>query len=144
MPNEKIFKVTSDVELIKEVSRETLKKKHSEICDKIKDTYAKKNHDYGTVFEDTIHDYGLLAPVVRFRDKLGRIETLLQVKNKVEDESIKDTILDLANYCIMTYAVLSCIEDVKKDKNTLSNEYNSIDNHTQLQDITVNEINNND
>lgn len=122
----KTFTISNDFNYIDKITREDIAKKHSEICDGIKDLYARKNHDYGTVFEDTMHDYGLLAPVVRLRDKLGRIETLLTVKNEVADESIKDTIHDLANYSIMTYAVLSCIEDAieveKKKINTKDNE----------------------
>lgn len=112
--SEKIFKVNEDFELLKEVSREDFQAKHTEICEKIMETFKRKNHDYGNVFEQTMGDYGLLAPVVRFRDKLGRIETLLTVKNKVMDESIADTILDLGNYCIMTYAALQCINDYKE------------------------------
>ena len=112
--SEKIFKVNEDFELLKEVSREDFQAKHSEICEKIMETFKRKNHDYGNVFEQTMGDYGLLAPVVRFRDKLGRIETLLTVKNEVLDESIADTILDLGNYCIMTYAALQCIGDYKE------------------------------
>ena len=81
--SEKIFKVNEDFELLKEVSREDFQAKHTEICEKIMETFKRKNHDYGNVFEQTMGDYGLLAPVVRFRDKLGRIETLLTVKNKV-------------------------------------------------------------
>lgn len=113
--SEKIFKVNEDFELLKEVSREDFQAKHTEICEKIMETFKRKNHDYGNVFEQTMGDYGLLAPVVRFRDKLGRIETLLTVKNKVMDESIADTILDLGNYCIMTYAALQCINDYKEN-----------------------------
>lgn len=122
----KSFTISDDFTYISKITREDIAKKHSEICDGIKDLYARKNHDYGTVFEDTMHDYGLLAPVVRLRDKLGRIETLLTVKNKVADESIKDTIHDLANYSIMTYAVLSCIEDAIEKEKTCYNKVSDV------------------
>ena len=36
-------------------------------------------------------------------------------ESKVEDESIRDTILDLGNYCILTCAVLDLIEKHKKE-----------------------------
>ena len=36
--------------------------------------------------------------LVRMCDKLVRIENLLNTKAKVKDESIEDTLLDLANY----------------------------------------------
>ena len=35
---------------------------------------------------------------------------------KVEDESIRDTILDLGNYCILTCAVLDLIEQKKNEQ----------------------------
>lgn len=111
--NKTTFNVNDDFSYISEITREQLKEKHGQICDELKDLYARKNHDYGTVFEDTMEDYGLIAPVVRMRDKLGRIETLLKVKNEVADESILDTIHDLANYAIMTCSVLRCLNDVK-------------------------------
>ena len=58
---------------------------------------------------------------MRFRDKMGRIETLMKVKsNQVSDESIKDTILDLGNYCFMTAAIMECIEEYKKSQQTES------------------------
>ena len=41
--------------------------------------------------------------MVRIYDKVNRLETLLKKENKqlVNDESIEDTLIDLANYCIM-------------------------------------------
>lgn len=65
-------------------------------------TYAAKNHDYGDSFETSCNKFGILASIVRMGDKMNRIETLAVKKAKVNDESIKDTLLDLANYAIMT------------------------------------------
>lgn len=65
-------------------------------------TYAAKNHDYGNSFEQSLDKFGLLAAVVRMGDKMNRIESLAVKKAEVKDESIKDTLLDLANYAIMT------------------------------------------
>ena len=113
--NEKYFKVNKEVEFAKDVNKQRLLERHGEICDQLKDLRKRKGNDYGSVFEDTFSDYGLLAPIVRFRDKMGRIESLTKVKQMVNDESIKDTILDLANYCIMTAALIDCIEEYKKD-----------------------------
>lgn len=65
-------------------------------------TYAAKNHDYGNSFEQSCDKFGLIAAVVRLGDKMNRIESLAVKKAEVKDESIKDTLLDLANYAIMT------------------------------------------
>lgn len=65
-------------------------------------TYAAKNHDYGNSFEQSCDKFGIIASVVRLGDKMNRIESLAVKKAEVKDESIKDTLLDLANYAIMT------------------------------------------
>lgn len=65
-------------------------------------THAAKNHDYGNSFEQSLDKFGLLAAVVRMGDKMNRIESLSKKEAEVKDESIKDTLLDLANYAIMT------------------------------------------
>lgn len=64
--------------------------------------YAAKNHDYGNSFEQSLNKFGLIASIVRLGDKINRIESLTKKESQVKDESIKDTLLDMANYCIMT------------------------------------------
>lgn len=71
------------------------------ITDELKDTYIKKNHDYGNSFNKSIDKFGLTAAVVRMNDKMERLNSLLNKDAKV-NESIRDTVMDLANYCIMT------------------------------------------
>lgn len=65
-------------------------------------THAAKNHDYGNSFEQSLDKFGLLAAVVRMGDKMNRIESLSKKEAEVKDESIKDTLIDLANYAVMT------------------------------------------
>lgn len=65
-------------------------------------TYADKNHDYGDSFEQSLYEFGLIAPIVRMGDKMNRIKSLSKKEAEVKDESIKDTLLDLANYAVMT------------------------------------------
>lgn len=119
------FVVSDDYKYAKEITPSELNAAHAGICDGLRELRLRKGHDYGSVFEQTIGDYGLISPIVRFRDKLGRLENLLKVKeSKVEDESIRDTILDLGNYCILTCAVLDLIEQKKNNAQTsdMSNE----------------------
>lgn len=66
------------------------------------ETYVRKNHDYGNSFDKSLDKFGLVASVVRIGDKMNRIESLVQKKAMVQDESIKDTLLDMASYCVMT------------------------------------------
>ena len=65
-------------------------------------TYAAKNHDYGNSFERSCDKFGIIASVVRLGDKMNRIESLTTKEAEVKEESIKDTLLDLATYSIMT------------------------------------------
>lgn len=65
-------------------------------------TYAAKNHDYGNSFEESLDEFGLVASIVRLGDKMNRIKSLIKKEAQVKDESIKDTLLDMANYAIMT------------------------------------------
>ena len=73
-------------------------------------TYSAKNHDYGNSFDLSLDKFGLVAAVVRIGDKMNRIESLLKKEARVKDESIKDTLLDMANYCIMTVMWMSKIK----------------------------------
>lgn len=117
------FNVSDDYRFAKEITPDELNEAHALICNGLRDLRLKKGHDYGQCFEFSMADYGLLSPIVRFRDKLGRLENLLKVKeSKVDDESIRDTILDLGNYCILTCAVLDLIERKKKEEETCSGD----------------------
>lgn len=78
-------------------------KQFKEITDKMVDTYIKKNHDYGNSFDASMDEEGFTAARIRLGDKWLRFKKLSKgEKAKVKDESIKDTLLDMANYCIMT------------------------------------------
>ena len=76
--------------------------KFTEITSNMAKTYAAKNHDYGNSFEQSLDKFGLVASVVRLGDKMNRIESLTKKEAQVKDESIKDSLLDMANYAIMT------------------------------------------
>lgn len=67
----------------------------------LEETYKKKNADYGNSFSLSIGEFGLLAGVIRIGDKYNRLKNIIQHESQVNDESISDTLLDMANYCIM-------------------------------------------
>ena len=74
---------------------------HKTICDKLHDTYKAKNADYGNSFAKVRAKYPE-AILIRLEDKMSRLEQLIINGNRqVADESINDTLLDMANYCIM-------------------------------------------
>lgn len=76
---------------------------HKEICTEINELYAKKNHDYGDSFHQTFVEEGMAMARIRLGDKFNRFKTLSRGgTQRVNDESIRDTLIDLANYAIMT------------------------------------------
>lgn len=78
-------------------------KQHESLLRQIHDTYIKKNHDYGDSFSRSFKKYGLVAAMVRMEDKWNRLDNMASgAEQKVADETIRDTLLDLAGYCIMT------------------------------------------
>ena len=76
--------------------------KHLKICEKLNEIYVNKNHDYGDSFGETFRKLGVVSAVTRITDKTNRLQSLCKKEQKVNDESIRDTLMDLANYAIMT------------------------------------------
>ena len=94
-----------------------LVKKHGEICIFLNEVYEKKNKDYGNSFEETYKRLGIISAVTRIADKMSRLESLAKKPEEerlVKDESIKDTVLDMANYCIMLAMELERESDERK------------------------------
>lgn len=88
--------------------------RHQEICNYIhKDLYLPKNTAYGDSFHKLYSELGIISAVTQISHKYNRLVNLAKHKNeniKTADnesiintfESITDTLLDLANYCILT------------------------------------------
>lgn len=77
--------------------------KFNKITIELLDIYEKKNKDYGNSFSEQYKEYGLSSSLIRLDDKMRRLKNLNKVKSQnVKDESIIDTLSDLANYAIMT------------------------------------------
>lgn len=79
---------------------------HQKICETLNDLYERKNADYGDAFAKSFNEYGLTMVCIRLEDKLNRIKSLSKHEAHVSDESIADTLMDLANYAIMTLVEL--------------------------------------
>ena len=91
--------------------------RHMEICKKLNAIYKKKNHDYGDSFSKSYGKYGNVMPIIRLEDKLNRFRNLVMNGNvEVKTESMEDTLLDLANYAIMTV-----IEIESRERNNENN-----------------------
>ena len=92
---------------------------HKEICGELNNTYAKKNHDYGDSFAETFNKLGIISAVIRISDKCNRLSSLCTLSDderQIKEESISDTLLDMANYCIMTEMELRINKQIKNQK----------------------------
>lgn len=90
--------------------------RHKDICMELNRIYEKKNHDYGDSFHQSYLEEGLAMARIRLGDKFSRFKTLSRenIEQMVNDESIEDTLLDLANYAIMT------VLEIKLEKGVIS------------------------
>lgn len=85
------------------------------ITDKMHKTYEAKNNDYGDSFTKVRNKYPN-SIVIRLNDKLNRLESLMNGnKQMVSGESIKDTLIDMANYCIMELIEME-MENERREK----------------------------
>lgn len=75
---------------------------HKNWCNKMHELYVKKNADYGDSFSQLRKRYPNFV-CMRLFDKLNRLDTIIDPNHKIQvsDEKIEDTLLDIANYCIM-------------------------------------------
>ena len=66
-------------------------------------TFIKKNNDYGDAFAT----YGPVGVIVRIGDKISRLTSVTSSGvNLVEDETIRDTLMDLYNYSAMAVMLM--------------------------------------
>lgn len=93
--------------------------RHRRILDKLHKTYAKKNSDYGDSFTDTMNKFGIEVGIARICDKYKRLENMALGKHMNVNESMKDCLLDMANYAIM----LSMYLDEKYPNGDYSEDY---------------------
>ena len=89
---------------------------HQKLCGELNALYEKKNHDYGDSFHTTFVEEGLAMPRIRLSDKLSRFNTLSRgAGQQVSDEALRDTLIDLANYALMTVMELDLEKSVETE-----------------------------
>lgn len=96
---------------------------HVKIVNGLSELYKAKNADYGDSVHETYLKYGLTSFLVRMEDKLSRLRSLSQKsaeEQRVKEESIRDTLLDLANYAII--AVIELDEQSEKQPSALKED----------------------
>ena len=82
------------------------------ICKEMTELNDLKNMDYGDSFGKSFEEWGMTMPCIRLTDKLNRLCSLTKnFSQRVQDESIEDTLKDLANYSIMTLIELRRLKE---------------------------------
>ena len=75
---------------------------HSKLCDETHALYARKNADYGDSFSQLRVRYPNFV-CMRLFDKLNRLDTIINPQHQIQvsEETIEDTLMDIANYALM-------------------------------------------
>lgn len=89
------------------------------ITEKMYEVYKAKNADYGDSFNITRDEYPN-AILIRLQDKFLRLKQLYRnnFKANVQNESVKDTLMDMANYCILELIAITEQENINKVANS--------------------------
>lgn len=73
-----------------------------DIVDEMAKTYEEKNHDYGDAYAEGYKLFGHTQLLSRIYEKFCRVYNLLNhTERKVLDESVLDTLTDMANQCVI-------------------------------------------
>ena len=93
---------------------------HKKICGELTTLFERKNHDYGDSFHQTFLEEGWPMVRIRLSDKLNRVKALTRGDSQqVKDESLRDTLLDLANYAILAVMEMDRRERDESGSDTL-------------------------
>ena len=93
------------------------KEEHKKLCDLMHETYIKKNTDYGNSFSNLYADYGSIISEIHLREKFDRFKQL-RTSQAMVNESIEDTLMDLANYCILTVLEMKKLKSYEESEMT--------------------------
>lgn len=81
---------------------EVRNKQFEDILGKMNGMFRRKNHDYGNAFHNIFLKRGWDYALGLMENKINRIDSLSDKEPEVVGESIEDSLLDLANYAILT------------------------------------------
>ena len=100
------FKTVTDIEVPIELVDDKVEA-FTSIVKEMTELYAKKNHDYGNSFDEGCDKIGTGYPLGRLLDKMNRLIACMGKEDKMQiNESIEDTLTDLACYSVMTLSYL--------------------------------------
>lgn len=79
-----------------------MREEFEKITKEMTDLCVKKNKDYGNSFNKSLDEDGLLVSKIRLGDKLARFSNLIKKEALVSDETLRDTLIDMASYAVLT------------------------------------------
>lgn len=112
------------------------KEYHEDLCRNLHMIYLKKDHDYGSAFEDSNNEWGEQAGLIRINDKLNRLKTLTKQKPMVNDESKMDTLMDLAGYCLLQALWLRELDGGVEETSTTEDVFEGIPMHEAAERVS--------
>ena len=83
-----------------------MKVNYEDVIEGLRETYLKKNSDYGNSFADSLDTFGEVAGMIMIKMKYDRMSSLFEKGTREVDESIIDSLDDMLNYGIMFSAWL--------------------------------------
>lgn len=106
----------------------TFNQHYNLILENMRDTFEKKNHDYGDSTQKLYEQFNE-SYFIRIADKFNRINTLLTNNDDPKvDEKLEDTILDLANYCVLWLANKNYVDE----RESLETPKDAYDKHVSI------------
>lgn len=98
--NPRVIDFSNDLESVNDDKSPDVKAFKNTVS-KMTDIFIAKN-DYGNSFGETVRELGVVAGFAPIMHKFNRLKNIIKGKTPlVEGETIEDTLLDMANYCIM-------------------------------------------
>lgn len=82
-------------------------------CELLASTLISKNRDYGNSVQEQFNEYGMTSLLIRLDDKMKRLKNLQKNKQMVMDETVLDTLQDLAGYAILGQICLMIEQEEK-------------------------------
>jgi hypothetical protein len=97
-----------------------------------KELFERKNADYGDAFAD----YGIVGVLVRLGDKVRRCQSISNKGvNVVNDEAMRDTLIDLHNYAAMAIMLYDEKEKGEEENTQKSNQSVSAPSFTEVMKV---------
>lgn len=108
--DKKLQDAIDSAEQLKVFTRDDYLMRFSELTNQMLETTRKKNNDYGGHTDPfkNFRRHGAFGVLVRMDDKYSRLHTVIaeQRQLQVADETILDTLIDIANYAIILRIML--------------------------------------